>query len=264
VNGSIIVKNLTAFTGGQDGQNYTFIQQSDVNAIVGGLSGNLKTQAQNGLKAQLKPNEQLINQIQCKAPDVKSDHHIGSDTGGASVTSATLTISETCTGLAYDQVGSQNLVKSLLATSATSDLGSGYKQVGDIVVDTTVQNVANDNSGATLLMNAKGMWVYDLSSNQLQQHLLALIAGRKVTDAENILKAQKGISNAKITISGGGDTLPPDVSQIKLDIAPVAGLKATGGTSAVVPTVTGGGNAANGSNVDNGARGLIPGAVAKG
>jgi hypothetical protein len=70
------VKNDAAFTGGQDAQIYTFVQQSDIDGIATSLKASTQQSAINDIHQQLHPNEHLVGDPRC-IPNVSSDHNAG-------------------------------------------------------------------------------------------------------------------------------------------------------------------------------------------
>ena len=227
---SIFVQN-SAFSGGQDPQNYTFVQQSDINGVVNALEPSLLQQAENSLKGQVHSNEQLAGSVTC-SPAIGQNQNAGDK-----ASSVTVTVSATCKGVAYDQKGTLSLVANLLSKQASSDLGSSYALVGNIVTTSKVQNVTS--SGVNLQVSAKGVWVYQLSAS-VQQNLKNLIAGKSVTDAITLLKSQSGISDVSINPNTG--TLPTSISNITFVIQAVAGLSggsSSSGGASMTPTITG-------------------------
>ena len=234
----IFVENRAAFSGGQDQQNYTFLQQSDVDGAVGALKDGLTGQAQSEVKKQVRANEQMVGDPQCNKPGVRSNQAVGDQ--GQNVTSATVSVSVTCTGLAYDLKATQTLVTSALQNKANSDPGDGYVLAGNIVTQPAVTTVKPDS--VVLQVSAQGIWYYQFT-DQLKAQLARIIAGKSRANAQTLLAGQKGIGSAKIDISGGGSTLPTDPKQITINVQPVAGLTAADLTP--VPTVSGSNAAPN-------------------
>ncbi len=227
-NGSILVSN-SAFTGGQDVQHFTAVLQTDIDNAAKPLAASLVTQAQQGLNAQVRSGEKLLASPQC-APSVTADHHAGDRANNV-----TVTVSAKCSGEVYDQQGIQSLLQNLLQQRADSTLGPGYGRVGDIVVtQTEVQNITNGN--VSLLVQAQGKWVYQMS-DALQQQLKKQIAGKSVTEARTLLKSERGIGD--VTIQTNGTTLPTDPAKIAIVMQTVAGLPgAANGTSTAGPRGT--------------------------
>ncbi|GCE12954.1 hypothetical protein [Tengunoibacter tsumagoiensis] len=219
VSGNIFVANPSAFVGGQDPQNYTFLQQSDINGFVKTVNDKLLSDAQAGVKAQVKSNEQLVGDIHCDTPLVKSDKVVGDP----NVTDANIAVSQTCSAIAIDQAGALNMVTQLLKTKATTDLGAGYVLQGNVITQASMPD-GGTKDNIPLLINAKGLWSYQFTEAQ-QHDLLAAIAGKSVADARTLLKARKGVADAKIDMNGS--SLPTDLGQMTLSIQKVPGLSGT-------------------------------------
>ena len=224
---SITVRNDNAFAGGQDAKDYNFVQESDVNAFVSSAEQQLTNQANSALRTQLKPGEQLAQATNCPATMTHSDP-IGDQ--GVNVTSSTITVSVTCSAVAYDSNGMQGLVSQLLQKQAASSAGPGYALDGKIVVQSQVQQV-NDDKTVSLLVTAKGLWVYQFS-NQQKQQLAKLVAGKSINSAKAILQAQPGVHS--VTVTSNNATLPTDPGQIAVVIQGLSGVQ--GGTPTPFPT----------------------------
>ncbi len=226
-----ITANVGPFSGGQDPQNYTFVQASDIQGAVNVLEPPLVTQAQNSLKSQIKSNEQVAGSTMCSPSIAQSQNP------GDKASSVTVTVSVTCRAEVFDQKGTLALVSNLLKTKATNDFGPNYALVGSIVTQAQVQGV---NKGVvSLLVSAKGVWAYSFTDAR-QLELKKLIAGKSVSDATTILKSQQGIANVSFDPNSG--TLPSNTDDISFVIQPVTGLSGGGGTSGggnLTPTVTG-------------------------
>src|SRR5581483_6147649 len=100
--GTVKVKNFNAFTGGQNPQDYNFVQQSDVDGVANPLKSTVSAQAQASLQGQLHTGEQFVAQNgsnPCPA-SVNTDNPIGPH--GVNVNSVTVTVTATCNALAYD------------------------------------------------------------------------------------------------------------------------------------------------------------------
>ncbi len=241
-NGAVIVKNQTAFTGGQDAQQYTFIQQSDVDAAVSAVQPGLVTEAQTRLKGLLQTGELLAGNPQC-APKSSVDQPIGNT--GKAIPSATVTVSATCIAEAYKQADLNALAQTFLAKKVASDptLGSDYEPVGGIVTTSFVQGI--NNGIVSLLLNAKQVWAYQFSTAQ-KQNLANLIKGLSATEAISKLKSQVGVGN--VSIPSGVTILPRNSSQFTIAIRMPAGLSAgQGSTTPTVPAGTGNPTQGNGN-----------------
>jgi len=219
--GGFITVVSSAFTGGQDRKDYTFLQQSDVDSAVNELKPTLSQQALNGLKGQIKPNEQLVSDAQCAVqPNV--DQPIGDQ--GQNVTSANVTINATCTALAYDASGAQTLAQGLLKSKALSELGQGYMLAGTIMTKYIVTNV-KDNV-VTLQVAVAGTWYYQFDDQQ-RQTLAKQLVNKSRAVAQGLLNHYKGVAKASIDIPDGGDILPNDPKQINITVVGVSGASPT-------------------------------------
>jgi hypothetical protein len=226
----IVVKNNQAFTGGQDPKNYNFVQQGDVNSAISGVQSSLVQQANRSVTAQLHTGEQLAGAEHC-TPEVTPSGPIGDR--GENVASITVNVTVNCSGTAYDQQGVQALVTGLLQTKAKSDPGAGYALVGNVVTQTSVQSV-NDGT-VSLLVNAKGLWVYQISK-ALEQQWAKQIAGKSVSAATSLLQSQPGIHS--VTIQASGSTLPTEPTQIAFTVQNIQGLQGSSTPPVGSPTVT--------------------------
>jgi hypothetical protein len=211
--GGFITVVSSAFTGGQDEKDYTFLQQSDVDGYVNQIKSTLSQQALSGVKGQLKPNEQLAGDPECTTQS-REDQPVGDQ--GRNVTSANVTVDATCTGLAYDARGAQTLAQDLLQRKASSDLGQAYTLAGTMVTKSTVTDV---NDGVvTLQVTVSGTWYYQFNDKQ-KQMLANQLANKTRVAAQDFLNSFKGIRKAKMTIANDGDSLPNDPGQIRIIIA---------------------------------------------
>jgi len=202
--------NLAPFTGGQNAGTSTVVKQSDIDGAANTLIAANTPNVQQVLQSKIQANEQLIGTPQCK-PNVTSDHKVGDQAANV-----TVTVTFTCTGEVYDHAGALALAEQLLKQQAGSNPGSGYTLVGKVTTAITTSTVTQ--ATITLIVNAKGLWVFHFSDAQ-KQALAKLIAGKSKTDAQALLTAQSGVKQADIT----GSTLPTDPSQITIVVRSVSG-----------------------------------------
>ncbi len=235
---SISVKNLTAFTGGQDAQHYTIVAQSDIDGAANALETSLTQSAQTALQKQVHSDEQLVAPAQCM-DKVTSDHNAGDR-----ASNVTVTVTATCTGETYDQKAALGLAADLLKKDASTDPGAGYQLVGTLVTTVTSAKVVDTQKGTIALqVKAEGIWVYQFTDAQ-KQMLANLIKGKSKKDALAALSMQPGVAKvngvAKVSINiSNGDTLPTDTSQITINIVPVSGLQVTPTTASGSPAPAG-------------------------
>ncbi len=219
------------FIGGQDAQNYTFVQAGDIQGAINALQPSLLSEAESALKSQIRSNEQTAGATTC-SPTAVSDHNAGDK-----ASNVTVTVKVTCQAQVYDEKGTLALVTNLLKAKATNDYGTDYALAGNVVTQAKVQSVTNGI--VNLLVSAKGIWVYQFTPAR-QLELKRLIVGKKASDAATILKSQKGVADA--SLNPGTGTLSTNPDDIKFVIQPVTGLSGGGGTSGgsnATPTVTG-------------------------
>jgi hypothetical protein len=216
---SIFAKNLSRFTGGQNPQNFTVVQQSDIDGAAKPLENALTPEAQKSVNGQIHPNEQLVNSLQC-TPNVTSNHKAGDR-----ATNVTVMVKVTCSGEVYDKQAAQMIASNLLKQQAARDPGPGYALVGNLVTTVTQVMVTDPKKGTLLLqVKAEGVWVFQFSDAQ-KRALANLIAGKSKQDAQALLLKQQGVAKADIMVSGGdGNTLPADPSQISIIVQSVPGL----------------------------------------
>lgn len=213
-NGTIFVKNTSAFTGGRDAKDYMFLQQSDVDQVANPLKNSETTQAQNGVQAQLRANESPATSTLCK-PNVTTDMPVGDN--GKNVTSSNVQVSMNCTMAAYDQQAALAIIKPKLQTKANSLLGSNYGLVGNLIINTVTPHVVSQNS-ANLDIVVSGLWVYQFSKGTLQG-LARQLAGQRLANAQVLLKQQSGVHSA--TIGGVNTVLPADPAMINIVVQAV-------------------------------------------
>lgn len=193
------------FSGGQDAYNGPVVQQSDIDGAVKSIAQPDPMQV---LQPQIKPNERLVGTPHC-TPQVTSDHQAGDK--GAQVN---VSVTFTCAGEVYDHGAAVAMVSTLLRQQAATDPGAGYALVGQLTTTITA-GAADAQNTVALTVSAQGVWAYQVS-DALQQVLAHRIAGMSVYKAQQVLSTQPGVAQAAIDISGGGQTLPSDPSNIKI------------------------------------------------
>ncbi len=185
---SVIAKNTTPFTGGQDERNFQTVAKYDIDTTVTALRTTLSESMQGALQGQLKPQEQL-HILPC-APTVTSDHLIGQE-----ATNVKVTVSETCSAVAYDNDVLVTKATDLLTHQARQHLGAGYSLFGQARVTITQATITRTTT--ILIFTCQGLWVYALSQ-EAQQHIKHLIAGKPRQEAIKLLLSLPGIEQASI------------------------------------------------------------------
>jgi hypothetical protein len=216
-NGAIYVTNAQTFTGGEDQQNFTYVQQSDIDGVVQSVEATQAQQATMALQGQVRSTEKPVAAPRC-SPQVKSDHNAGEQ-----ATSVTVSVTTSCVSEVYDMQAVQVLAARKLTQDAASNPGQAYAPIGNIVVQVG-QATPDAHGNVLLLASAAGVWAYQFTAAQ-RAHFASLIAGRSAQDARAVLLGQTGIQNATITLTGVDVTnLPSDLKHITINIEAVQGL----------------------------------------
>ena len=209
---SIVAKNTTAFTGGGAARDYIVVTRGDINNAVTSLLLTLSQSAHAALQAQLHPGEALIP-TSC-TPHVSTDHKAGEEAREVRVT-----VSLTCTGIAYDAHSVYAEALQLLPSQATTALGANYSPIGGIQVAIIHATETSQARGiVTLTVNIEATFVYQIGPGEKRQ-LVKLIAGKTKQQAQALLSKAPGIEGAVITTSGNVATLPDNPGKITIVIA---------------------------------------------
>jgi hypothetical protein len=214
----VYVLNTTAFSGGQNAQIFTYVEQTDIDKATSALEASVKPNVQTALQKQIHTNEQLVSPSQC-VTNVNADHSAGEQASNVSVN-----VTEVCTGEVYDQQAAQLMAQEMLKTDPNEYPGNGFVPVGNIA--TVIAKATADAKGVvSLLVNAEGVWVYQFNNAQ-KQELVKLIAGKSQKEAQSLLLQQAGVDMTAIQLFwGDGNTLPKDHGQITLAVLSVPGLQ---------------------------------------
>jgi VCBS repeat-containing protein len=210
---SVLAKNINAFYGGQDERNFPTVLKADISSVAIPLITEVTRSMSGAVQGQLHPNEQLFI-LPC-TPTVISDHPIG-----AEATQVKVTVSETCSAVAYNSQELGAIATSFLATQAFHKPGAGYSLFGTVHVSVKQASVNHTATHLVFLsFQAQGTWIYGLS-HTAQESIKKLIAGKTTQEAVNLLASSKGIEQASIRFSGFGDTtrLPKSIENIHLTI----------------------------------------------
>src|SRR5258708_1811513 len=173
VSSTLFVKNLSAFSGGQDERDFRTVTKNDITNAAAPLKTTLEQSMQDTLTEQLRSSEALTAPT-C-TPTTTADHQPGQE-----ATQVKVTVSETCSAVAYNQATLQVRVTQLLTSQATKKLGTGYSMLDVPQVNVTAAR-AQENT-VVLSFNAQSAWIYALSSAE-QQSIKKLIAGRTTEKA---------------------------------------------------------------------------------
>ncbi len=203
---SILVQN-TAFSGGQNERDFQTVTKQDIANVASTLKTTLAQSMQGALTGQVQSGEALVTPP-C-TPKITTDHQIGQE-----ATQVHVTVSETCSGVAYNTQELENKATQLLTTQAIKKLGTGYSVLGDVQVTANAATVTT--SHPIIAFSCNGVWVYALS-NQAQEHIKDLIKGKTTQVALQLLSSMPGIE--RVSISWDVNTkLPKDTRSIHLVI----------------------------------------------
>ncbi|MGH2493245.1 MAG: baseplate J/gp47 family protein [Ktedonobacteraceae bacterium] len=204
----LYVKNLTAFVGGQDARDFLLVTKADRDTTATTLQAKVSASMTAALHGQLLSG-QALHPMPC-TPATSADHAPGEEAAHL-----TITVSETCTAVAYDMQQLQARATQLLAAQAAHTLGTGYLPVGSVRLTVTKATAMQTTSIGVLAFTCVGTFAYTLSA-QAQQHLKALLAGQPRRVALRWLLQQRGIHTASITGIPDNQPLPDDLSHLHL------------------------------------------------
>ena len=205
---TLYVKNLTAFTGGQDARDFLFVMQADRDRAAAALQARVSASMSAALRGQLLLG-QALHPLPC-SPAITADHTIGEE-----ATTLTVSVAETCTAVAYDEQQLQNTATQLLTTLTAHTFGAGYVLAGDVQIRVS-KAVASPTSPQVLLtFTCAGTFAYTLTE-QTQRQLKALLVGQPRLTALRLLLQQPGIHTVSITGISDNQPLPYDLNHLHL------------------------------------------------
>jgi hypothetical protein len=204
----VYVKNLTAFTGGQDARDFLLVTRTDRDRAAATLQAKVRASMSAALQGQLLPGQAL--HAQPCSPAITANHAIGEE-----ATSLTVSVSETCTAVAYDEQQLQERTTQLLTTQAAHTFGPGYQLAGNVQVTVSKAITSPTSSQVLLTFTGAGTFAYTLTE-QAQQHLKTLLAGQPRLVALHWLTRQPGIASASITGLSDNQPLPDDLGHLHL------------------------------------------------
>jgi hypothetical protein len=207
VSSTLFVKNLSAFSGGQDERDFRTVTKNDISQTATPLQATLAQSVNAALQGQLKQGEQL-QRLPC-SPTITLDHQIGQE-----ATTIKVMVSETCSGIAYNDQELTDKVTQLLTVQAEKKLGSGYSILENPQITVTS---ATASKHVMLSFTSVSTWIYALSSAE-QKNIKKLIAGKYTQNALQLLHSLPGIERVSLQFTGFGDDtrLPKDIASIHL------------------------------------------------
>lgn len=172
INNGLLVRN-NLFYGGQDERDYRSVTKSDISHAATPLKVTIAQSINGALTGQLKANEALITPS-CTII-ITSNHQSGDE-----ATQVKVTVSETCSAVAYNSQQVESSVTKLLTAQAEKKLGAGYSLLGEPQVHIT--KATAQNTKVVLSYQSQSTWIYALSNIQ-QKVIKKLIAGKNTTKA---------------------------------------------------------------------------------
>src|SRR3989442_539896 len=140
-------------------------------------------------------------------PTTTADHQAGEE-----ATQVTVIVSFTCSGIAYNGNVLRAKVTQLLNAKALKKFGTGYTLQGNVQVSVQHTTIT---PAVFLSFSSSGTWVYALTE-QVQQHIKALVTGQRKTIVMQLLRSLPGIE--RVSLAGGDDStpLPKETSHIHI------------------------------------------------
>ena len=204
----LYVKNLTAFSGGQDARDFLLVTRADRDRAAAALQTKVSASMSAALQGQLLPG-QALHTLPC-SPAISADHGIGEE-----APTLTVSVSETCTAVAYDAQQLQDRATQLLTTQAARTLGTNYGLADNVQVSVSKAIASPTSPQVLLAFTGTGTFVY-LLTEQAQQRLKTLLVGQPRLTALHWLIRQPGIGRASISGIPDNQPLPDDLSHLHL------------------------------------------------
>jgi hypothetical protein len=201
----ITATNTSAFSGGQDARTYSFIQSSDIQNAATDLLSSLTPQATETLQKEARPGEQVVTPL-CSPRTQESAEP------GAAAADVTVSVTQTCSSIAYLTDSLNQVATSILAHMATL---SNFEEVGTTQV--TVNGSTYTNHTATLKVSVSGVWVYRFTQAQ-EAALTRHIAGESQESAKATLENVDGVAQVSIHVQrlDFKDLLPTNPQRITI------------------------------------------------
>lgn len=205
LSGDLLAKNLAPFTGGQDERDFRIVAETDVTTTAQPLTTVVTQSMQAAFQGQLTTGEE-VHLLPCR-PTTTADHGIGEE-----ATQITVTVTLTCSAVAYNEQTLRAAVAQLLTTQAVKQLATSYT-LEELHI--TIHRAASHPPHVLLSVTSRSTWVYAIPSHQ-QERIKSLVKGKTVQAALQLLRSFPGIQSARIGGIPGVRKLPTDPSQIHL------------------------------------------------
>ena len=202
ITGSTLQVSNSQFHNGQNARDFPIVSPTDIQNVIDTLTPQLLQSERAALTAQLTANEALLTPV-C-TPHTLTNHAQGDEAQTVSVT-----VSETCSALAYNAQQLQSAGVRILTLQRAASL-QHFQRIGDVHL-AIISQVVNGQRAA-LTVHLSGTWVYQINEVQLK----TLLAGKPRLDALHILASTPGVQSASIDGVSDNQTLPTDAAHIHL------------------------------------------------
>jgi hypothetical protein len=217
--GTGYVSNPTAFTGGTDASDFTFVKQSDLDHVTQPFLSQVTPATQEKVMQQIQTGEHLAQDMECK-PIIASNHRVNDE-----ASAVTVQVSVVCQALVYSDQVVHTAAASLYQHDGVAKFGDGYNLVGDMVMGTILTSDVNNDP--QLVLNVAGIWSFQYTDAR-KQDIERMIAGKSQDAARLLLHARKDIQHVVIATSGiPGSALPSSPESITIIVTKVTGLHAS-------------------------------------
>jgi hypothetical protein len=196
----------SAFTGGQNARSYPTVTPHDITTAAASVTRTVMQSEQAALQTQVNSEETLITPLPCQE-NITPNHQPGTE-----ATQVTITVSETCTGTVYDTPQYQTQLTQMMDQQAAK-LGQGYSLTG--AIQSTITYTTQHQNTVMLHVTSAATYAYQMSQDE-QQQLAELVAGRNTAQATTMLLQVPGLQNVAITTTTKNNTLPTDARQIHI------------------------------------------------
>jgi len=201
---AILAKNTQSFSGGQNERDFSTVSHLDIHTLTTQLVPTVAQSMQAALQGQLTPLEQM--QLLPCTPTLTSDKQPGQE-----ATQVKVTVSETCSAVAYNQSELVAKATDFLTHQTATTLATSYSRFGAVKVSVSQAVIQRQ---VILSFHAQGTWIYALSQ-QAQEQIKRMISGKTKQAALHLLAALPGVAQASINW-GDDSRLPKDSGYMHL------------------------------------------------
>ena len=210
---SVLAQNTVSFQGGQTQRNFTFVTRADIQKVVATLTNTLTEDIHAAFQAHVTPQEGLITPA-C-AQTVTSDHQPEEE-----APAVTVTVSERCTSVAYNNAALQEQATHVLTNQAEKQLGASYRLIGTIQVTPLHATITTEPARrASIAARVMGTWGYVFPKAQLNG-MRAHLVGMAKEKAVAWLTKQRGVHQATLRVHrlDTSTLLPTNPTSIHIDL----------------------------------------------